>query len=239
MTDRPDWVRALLCRELTATEYRVWSYLSWRQGGNGHAWPSLATIAADLGLTIQGARTITRRLAAKGWLRIHAAGAVGRGHSIRYGLSIPDEKVNGDTPFLVGEKVNGDAPFEREKVNGHSEKRSTAVDPNTSHEHRQEKSTSVPSIRFDREAGRFTGIDDGRLGTWGRAYPGIDVVAEIRKAAAWATANPHKAKKRWEAFLVNWLSRAEKDLRNGARQHRTHRPSFAGQVSTVGEVVEI
>jgi hypothetical protein len=93
---------------------------------------------------------------------------------------------------------------------------------------------------FNRGAGTFAGID-GQIQTWTRAFPDVDVAAEIRKAAAWAAANPSRAKKSWERFIVNWLARARKDVRNAGQtgQRRTPRPSFAGQVSVFGEIVEV
>lgn len=54
---------------------------------------------------------------------------------------------------------------------------------------------------------------------WLGAYPGVDIVAEIRKAHAWEVSNPKKRKKDRPRFLSNWLSRAQDKAR----------PSSAGQ----------
>jgi len=45
---------------------------------------------------------------------------------------------------------------------------------------------------------------------WEQAYPGVDVMAELRKARAWCVANPKQRKTRVGAskFLNGWLSRA-------------------------------
>ncbi len=45
---------------------------------------------------------------------------------------------------------------------------------------------------------------------WARAYPGVDVLGECRKALAWVKANPTKAKtaRGMPAFLVRWLGNA-------------------------------
>lgn len=246
MTDRPAWVQALLCRDLTPTEYRVWSYLSWRQGGNGHAWPSQATIAGDLGLTVQGIRNITRRLAARGWLRLCTADTSGRGHTLRYEINTPAEMVNDGLPFAEPEKVNSGLPFTHERVNGHSEKGSTAVDPNTIQGTLSQKRPSVlpRRITFDRQTGTFIGIDDDRLKDFYLMFPDVAIETEILKAAAWAAANPGKSKKNWDRFVFNWFSRADRNIanrviNNAAKRQREQRPSFAGQVSTVGEVVDV
>jgi len=47
------------------------------------------------------------------------------------------------------------------------------------------------------------------LPVWVKAYPGVDVVAEVRKANAWEVANPEKRKVNRPRFLTNWLSRAQ------------------------------
>jgi hypothetical protein len=52
------------------------------------------------------------------------------------------------------------------------------------------------------------------LPTWKEAYPGVDVIAEVKKAHAWEVANPKKVKKDRPRFLQNWLSRAQ-DKRGG------------------------
>lgn len=66
----------------------------------------------------------------------------------------------------------------------------------------------------------FTGEDfevDATLITkWAEAYAPIDVEAEIKRAAAWASGS--KPKKDWRRFLVNWLGREFKRNPNGASE---------------------
>jgi hypothetical protein len=52
-----------------------------------------------------------------------------------------------------------------------------------------------------------------RLDEWRAAFPGIDTLAEARKALAWIHANPKKRKTAggMPKFLVNWLGRAQND----------------------------
>ena len=47
-------------------------------------------------------------------------------------------------------------------------------------------------------------------GEWSRAYPKVDVLAEVRKARAWCLSNPKNRKTKGGAsrFLNSWLSRA-------------------------------
>ncbi|MCC6738234.1 MAG: hypothetical protein IT452_04250 [Planctomycetia bacterium] len=44
---------------------------------------------------------------------------------------------------------------------------------------------------------------------WSAAYPGVDIVAEVRKAHAWEAANPRKRKVDKPRFLGSWLARAQ------------------------------
>lgn len=51
---------------------------------------------------------------------------------------------------------------------------------------------------------------------WATAYAPIDVEAEIKRAAAWASGS--KPKKDWRRFLVNWLGREFKRNPNGVSE---------------------
>lgn len=50
---------------------------------------------------------------------------------------------------------------------------------------------------------------------WKDAFPGVDIVAEIKKAHAWELANPTKQKKNRARFLQNWLTRAQDRPKGG------------------------
>lgn len=47
------------------------------------------------------------------------------------------------------------------------------------------------------------------LPQWQKAYPKVDIQAEIRKAHAWEISNPDKKKVNRMRFLNNWLSRSQ------------------------------
>lgn len=47
------------------------------------------------------------------------------------------------------------------------------------------------------------------LPAWRTAHPGVDVLAEVRKAHAWEVSNPTRAKKNRPKFLASWLCRAQ------------------------------
>lgn len=60
---------------------------------------------------------------------------------------------------------------------------------------------------------------------WAAAYPGINVLTELLRAAAWLEANPKNRKTRKGAarFVVNWLSRAQDRARpEGVENGKNH-----------------
>lgn len=59
-------------------------------------------------------------------------------------------------------------------------------------------------------------VDASLITKWAEAYAPIDVEAEIKRAAAWASGR--KAKKDWRRFLVNWLGNQLKRNPNGASE---------------------
>lgn len=59
-------------------------------------------------------------------------------------------------------------------------------------------------------------VDATLITKWAEAYSPIDVEAEIKRAAAWASGS--KPKKDWRRFLVNWLGREFKKNPSGASE---------------------
>lgn len=57
-------------------------------------------------------------------------------------------------------------------------------------------------------------LTEAQCAEWQRAYPGLDVLGECRKALAWVDANQPKTAKGMKAFLVNWFNRAVKSGAN-------------------------
>jgi hypothetical protein len=64
-------------------------------------------------------------------------------------------------------------------------------------------------IVFDYDASRFDQVPLGLVEQWQQAYPAVDVVSELRRMEAWASANPVNRKSNWQRFIVNWLTRAQ------------------------------
>lgn len=66
-------------------------------------------------------------------------------------------------------------------------------------------------LELYREDDKLTEKLPSLLPVWVKAYPEIDVEAEILKAHAWELANPSKRKKNRPRFLSGWLNRQQKD----------------------------
>ncbi len=64
-------------------------------------------------------------------------------------------------------------------------------------------------IAFDYDAGRFREVPPDLVEKWQQAYPAVDVLSELRRMEAWASANPVNRKSNWQRFIVNWLTRAQ------------------------------
>lgn len=74
----------------------------------------------------------------------------------------------------------------------------------------QIETAASPTVSFD---GEDFQVDATLITKWAAAYSPIDVEAEIKRAAAWASGS--KPKKDWRRFLVNWLGREFKRNPNG------------------------
>ena len=100
--ETPIWVLAMLDKSLSAVEYRVLSYIFWRQGKNRSAYPSQAIIALELGLTAEGVRKIIGRLAESGWLTVERPAHTAPNRRLQYHVTGPTNHPNSG----LGERPN-------------------------------------------------------------------------------------------------------------------------------------
>jgi hypothetical protein len=63
-------------------------------------------------------------------------------------------------------------------------------------------------IRFDRETGKFVGLDKQILRQLIETYPGVDLEHELKRMALWLLDHPKRVGSL--SFISNWLSRAPK-----------------------------
>jgi hypothetical protein len=75
-------------------------------------------------------------------------------------------------------------------------------------------------------------LTQAKIDEWGEAYPGVDVLAECRKARQWCIDNPTRRKtaKGMPRFLSTWLSRAQ----DQAPRTTQHGPDRRGDAKAVG-----
>jgi GntR family transcriptional regulator len=221
----PTWVIVLNDKEISPVEFRVFSYLHWRQGANGQAWPSIGRIAADLGLSSSTIRRAVNRLIERGYLLRERPEQAGRGRTNRYRI----KAITSDTLLSI-KGITGDR-VPREKGITSAQKRVSPVQPKHYTRNTTQPVPSVSSFRrqgdadlfgqpepspisnehitFDYSSGRFAGITDRRLTTWREAYPAVNIELEIKRAAIWLTDNPTKRKKQLGRFLSGWFSRTQ------------------------------
>lgn len=75
------------------------------------------------------------------------------------------------------------------------------------------KKKKPPAIGFDAASGSFTDLSEEQIAFWRDAYPGVEIDAELRRAAAWIDANPSRAPTtRVKSFLNAWLAKSAKAL---------------------------
>ena len=69
-------------------------------------------------------------------------------------------------------------------------------------------------------------LSEAQVAEWATLYPGLDVLAECRKAMAWIKANPGRRKtaRGMPRFLTNWLNRATDSPRRGSADSRQRAP---------------
>jgi hypothetical protein len=70
-------------------------------------------------------------------------------------------------------------------------------------------------ITFDYQTASFLNVPTGLQEQWRLAYPAVDVLSELQRAAQWAAANPKNRKANWQRFIVNWLAKAQEKSRPG------------------------
>lgn len=78
-------------------------------------------------------------------------------------------------------------------------------------------------------------VTEAQVAEWAAAFPGVEVLAEVRKSAAWQDANPGKRKthKGMASHLVSWLGRAQdggRGQRNGAAAPVSKFSDYTGRI---------
>lgn len=73
-------------------------------------------------------------------------------------------------------------------------------------------------IKLDHRSGTWEGVTTDQRSIWAKAYPAVELDADLAKAAAWCVANPREGRKsNYARFLTNWLSRTQDSGGNRVR----------------------
>ena len=98
--------------------------------------------------------------------------------------------------------------------------------------------SSLPVLTFQTigTKGRRWDLSQQQVNLWVAAYPGLDVMAECRKALAWVQANLSRRKtaKGMPRYLVNWLNRATDSGRPTTSRVASRRPAWAVETKQQG-----
>lgn len=136
-----------------------------------------------------------------------------------------------------GERAREDAdPADQPELDGLEPAEPTAdpadpaepVDPAKPKKPRKTPSTKgkpMP-IEFNLQTLTFTGPMDEHRERWERVFPGVNVEAELVRAAAWVADKPSHAKQNYLRFLTNWMSRAHLNT-PAMRRGESHVPAPA------------
>lgn len=214
----PTWVAALLDKSLSPIEFRVLVLLMRYQGRHDSAWPSQETLAADLGMSVEGVRRIIKRLVAKGWVGIIRPAHTCPGRNNEYVIHPPANHP----PGQLGEHPPGQLGVSGEitpPAKPKSPHRPSSRIKGRRNSGRYSSTAQARIVAYDWTTYAFGGISEDHMQQWGQAYPNIDVEGEIKRAAAWCRDNEEKARGRtdWSRFLGNWLAKAQRDAEAAGR----------------------
>lgn len=87
--------------------------------------------------------------------------------------------------------------------------RSKALSPSKEPQEKQSRQRAKPNDKTVLWTEHGFEVPEALRLSWVGAYPGVDITSAIRRAYAWAKANPERRKKNWGRFLVNWLAREQ------------------------------
>lgn len=205
----------LSSRSLTLGAKLVYAYLRDRQGGNGHAWPSLRTIASACGMSASTVHESVVRLEQAGLLQTNRPPgnpASGRNqYSVQNPSARRSESERSENTALGSECARHRKPSaERSEFGTDSDSfNQTQPDSVLSRPIAARSSRPNAAVLWGADSG-WSGITEQDRAAWASAYPAVDVEQELARATVWLRANPAKACKRnYRRFLANWFSRTQ------------------------------
>lgn len=230
------WAIAL---KLPTREKFVLLMLANYAGERGEAWPSTLRLAEDTGMSRSTVIEALRKLEATGAMRVERRMQDGVNLPNIYHLHLgwrPNDAADGGGSPPAGLPVGPGGVVRQPEGGSPGAGHEPVIEPITTTTTRnagarasdaQAPATpgpaptptpAPPAARspperqrpsFDFETGAFVDLQCDLFDRWSRAYPALDVVAEVNRAAAWLYANPSNRKSDYVRFLTNWLARAQ------------------------------
>lgn len=216
-------------RGLSSNERLVLLALADHADNDGICWPGHAAVSEKTEVPGRTLVRVLKSLEANRLIEVeHRKGGQGKQMTNRYRLDIHDERLA--EPAEPGATM---APGEAEKPTAKSAEPTAKtatlelpiVAPGTT---KNVRTVSEPSIEPSVRAGarekpltvsenRILGITDAMRDRWRRAFPGVDLDAEIAKAEAWLAGPPRRDKSDLARFLGNRFGKAQRDLQASGR----------------------
>lgn len=203
--------------ELPIGEKMLLLKLADRANDDGECWPGQEELARQCSMSVRAIRDNLNRLVERGLIEIKYRNFGMRRGSNVYCMNL-SETVKSRPATAAARGDSRPADCDKPTGNGcRSYKEEPSLNSIIMAE--QSDSTSLPAdsiqqdddqdgIQFDVVGGLFCNIHDEQWARWEKAYPKIDVDAELAKAEIWYIANPKRRKKNHGRFITNWLAKA-------------------------------
>lgn len=199
----------------------------WVEVGRGELAHALETIADHAAVSIKVVRTTIKKLLSGHVVSERTGTASGRGPRVltvlnynRYQDRPDEEGTPTGTPGAQDRAQTGHAtgtPGAPREQDQQDQQEKLALRPSTSPPPPAPSAVVLTLPCVGTGPSEFA-VTDAQLDKWRGAFPGLDVLAEVRKAGAWLDASPSKRKTHAGVprFLVNWFTREQNNPR------RTH-----------------
>lgn len=199
-----------------------------RAGPDDSVWPSYVQIAADTGADRKTICAAIKALKVAGILvdtgerrgktgQVQVLRLVGVVHRYEERSQKRNDSQNGTVPFfpsnstengIVNDPKNGirNLPL---NLPGNLSSAPGEKSPAADAEKVPAKPKEKPKAISLSDSGDWVGITQQLRILWGKAYPALNLDAELASAAAWIVANPSNRKSNYQRYLTNWLKRAQ------------------------------
>ncbi len=213
------WRAAVLKTQLPSTTKFVLLALACHMNDFGEdCFPSVELLCAETGLSNRAVISHLQKAIEAGWITVFKHGYGGRRWARNeYHIGWPELEEGSERRSLPqdNEAVNvatrGSERSDNEAVNvvhTNSSINSSKNSPAPSNSARSQE-----QILWDHTRELFTGISEAQMDEWEKAYPQLDVDAELTRIEVWYKANPKKHKRDVRRFITNWLARTFNESR--------------------------